>query len=46
MNILIAKDLQIVLSPENGAPYTNCEYKTISVWFQGAEVFTKENGDS
>ena len=31
-------------SPENWDPYANFEYKTISVQFKGAEIFTKQNG--
>ena len=30
-------------SPENWDPYANFEYKTISVRYSGAEIFTKQN---
>ena len=32
-----------LFSPENWDPYKNIEYKTISVQYQGDEIFTKRN---
>ena len=36
--------MAIFLFLENWDPYANFEYKTISLQFNGAEIFTKQNG--
>ena len=45
LNISATKYLifKLCFSPENWDPYANFEYKTISVQYSGAEIFTKQN---